>query len=238
MAFHNFIARLRVHSLLSEEDVRCLEAIAGETRPIAAGSFATRDGESPSNCSLLNCGIAVNHKIVGSGGRQIVGMFLAGELLDFDGLFLHTIDYNIQAISDCEVTFFQCHDMLRILFDRRAIGMALLRDHAIRSAISREWMANLGRRDSKAKVAHLLCEISLRLTLSGDASDDSFELPISQEQIADIVGVTTMHVGRVLRLLETEQIIRRQNREINILDKDRLRSIGDFSPTYLQTLNP
>lgn len=238
MAFHNFIARLRIHSPIDEGDARALEAIAGQTRRIAAGSFATRDGESPTTCSLLNYGLAVNHKIVGSGGRQIVGMFLAGELLDFDGLFLETIDFNIQAISDCEVTLFQCPDMLRVLFERPAIGKALLRDNAIRAAISREWMTNLGRRDSTAKVAHLLCEISLRLTLSGDASDDCFELPINQEQIADIIGVTTMHVGRVLRTLEAEKIIIRQNRVINIIEKNRLRSIGDFSPTYLQTLKP
>ncbi len=205
---------------------------------MAAGSFASRDGQSPSTCSLLNSGIAVNHKIVGNGGRQIVGMFLAGELLDFDGLFLKTIDYNIQAISDCEVTLFQCHDMLQVLFDRPEIGKALLRDNAIRSAIYREWMANLGRRDSTTKVAHLLCEISLRLTLSGDASDNCFELPINQEQIADIIGATPMHVGRVLRTLEADQIISRKNRLINVLEEDRLKSIGDFSPTYLQTLKP
>lgn len=236
MAFQNFIARLRAHSPLDEDDTRCLKAIAGETRRIAAGSFASRDGESPSTCSLLNSGIVVNHKVVGSGGRQIVGMFLAGELLDFDGLFLETIDFNIQAIADSEVTLFQCHEMIQVLFDRPAIGKALLRDNAIRSAISREWMTNLGRRDSTTKVAHLLCEISLRLTLSGDASDDCFELPINQEQIADIIGVTTMHVGRVLRALESERIIDRQNRVINVLNESRLKSIGDFSPTYLETL--
>lgn len=236
MVFHNFITRLRSHSPLDDEDVSCLEAIAGETRRVAAGTFASRDGQSPSTCSLLNSGIAVNHKVVGAGGRQIVGMFLAGELLDFDGLFLETIDFNIQAISDCQVTLFQCHDMIRVLFERPSIGKALFRDNAIRSAISREWMTNLGRRDSTTKVAHLLCEISLRLTLSGDATDNCFKLPINQEQIADIIGVTTMHVSRVLRSLEEDRVIDRQDRIITVLDEGRLKTMGDFSPTYLHTL--
>lgn len=236
MAFHNFIARLRAHSFLDQADVSCLESIAGETRRIAAGAFASRDGQNPSTCSLLNSGICVNHKVVGGGGRQIVGMFLAGELLDFDGLFLETIDFNIQAISDCEITLFPCRDMTKVLFERPSIGKALFRDNAIRSAISREWMTNLGRRDSTTKVAHLLCEISLRLTLSGDSSDNSFKLPINQEQIADIIGVTTMHVSRVLRSLEADNVISRHERIITLLDEDRLKIMGDFSPTYLQTL--
>ena len=238
MSFQHFIDRMAAQSHLDEGDIQCLMAITCDRRHLAAGSFATRNGTKPNSCSVLESGVAVNHKIVGHGGRQIVGMILAGEMLDFDGLFLEKIDYNVQAISDCEVAVFPCHDLTQVIFDRPAIGKALFRENAIKAAISREWMANLGRRDSKTKVAHLLCEISTRLQVSGDETDNEFELPINQDQIADIIGVTPMHVGRVLKELEAEKIIAREKRLITLLNLDQLKLMGDFSPEYLQMTWP
>ncbi len=129
---------------------------------------------------------------------------------------------------------FRCHELVDVIFDCPALGKALFRETLIKSAISREWMANLGRRDSRTKVAYLLCELSVRLSRSEDAEVHDFTLPLTQEQISDIIGVTPMHVSRVFKELEADGLILRERRSIRILDWKMLASAGDFSPTYLQ----
>lgn len=234
MSLQKFIDRLRKHSELGEEDVAKLASLETVSRQLAPGAFSVRDGTPPSTCSLLVSGIAASHKIVGGGGRQIVGLFFAGELVDFDGLFLPSIDYNVQTISECETSSFHCHELVEVIFECPRIGKALFRETLIKSAISREWMANLGRRDSRTKVAYLLCELSVRLCQSGSTEAHDFTLPLTQEQISDIIGVTPMHVSRVLKELETDGLIARERRMIRVLDWNLLASTGDFSPTYLQ----
>jgi len=234
VSLQKFIDRLRRHSELGEDDVARIASLTTSSRLVAPGDFSVRDGTETTTCSLLASGIAASHKIVGTGGRQIVGMFFAGELVDFDGLFLPSIDYNVQAISECEMRNFHCNELVEVIFDCPLIGKALFRETLIKSAISREWMANLGRRDSRTKVAYLLCELSLRLSHSEGADAHDFVLPLTQEQISDIIGVTQMHVSRVLKELETDGLIERERRMIRILDWTLLTSAGDFSPTYLQ----
>ena len=211
-----------------------LASLETVSRQLAPGAFSVRDGTRPTACSRLVSGIAASHKIVGGGGRQIVGLFFPGELVDFDGLFLPSIDYNVQAISECETCSYHCNELVEVIFECPRIGKALFRETLIKSAISREWMANLGSRDSRTKVAYLLCELSVRLTQSGSPEAHDFMLPLTQEQISDIIGVTPMHVSRVLKELETDGLIARERRMIRVLDWNLLASTGDFSPTYLR----
>ena len=235
MSTEMLVARLRRHSELSDGDVDALISLNGRTKSYSSGSITSRDGGAKTDCSLLHSGVAVGHKIVGDGGRQIISMYLPGELLDFDGMFLQSLDYNIQAISDCEISLFPRDGLIAMMFERPSIGRALFRDTMIRAAISREWMTNLGRRDSRTKVAHLLCELTLRLKVIGGYDNHGFELPITQEQISDIIGVTPMHVGRVLKELSREGLIDRANRHIKVVDEEKLKLTGDFKPTYLES---
>jgi CRP-like cAMP-binding protein len=234
VSLQKLIDRLRRHSELGEQDVARLESLESVPRVVSPGDFSIRDGTEPSTCSLLVSGIAASHKIVGTGGRQIVGVFFAGELLDFDGLFLPVIDYNVQAISECRIASFHCDALSNVVFEFPSIGRALFREASINAAISREWMANLGRRDSRTKIAYLLCELSIRLSQSTGAELQEFLLPLTQEQISDIVGVTPMHVSRVLKDLENDGLITRTRRMIQVRDRKLLASAGDFAPRYLR----
>ena len=163
-----------------------------------------------------------------------MGVFFAGELLDFDGLFLPVIDYNVQAISECRIASFHCEAFSNVVFEFPSIGKALFREASINAAISRERMANLGRRDSRTKIAYLLCELSIRLSQSTGAELQEFLLPLTQEQISDIVGVTPMHVSRVLKDLENDGLIARTRRMIQVRDRKLLASAGDSTPRYLR----
>lgn len=228
-----FVERLQRHSTLDAQDEEALLALDGQTRRVSAGSLSLREGSATDSCTLLSSGVVIGHKIVGNGGRQIVGLFMPGELVDFDAMFLTKIDYNVQAISDCETNLFSCKDLSALIFERRAVGKAIFREAMIRAAISREWMANLGRRNTKTKIAHLLCEFALRLKWAGSGNGTDFDLPITQEAISDVIGVTPMHVGRVLKELEEDGLIRRKQRNIAILDEQRLNLAGDFRSDYL-----
>lgn len=234
MPIQRFISRLQSHSTLDEGDVRSLEGLAVDRRNVAAGNFIIRAGTEAEDCSLLSSGIAFGQQIAGNGARQILSMFFPGEIVDFDGLLLRPIDHNVEAKTRCELIVFGCEDMLDILFARPAIGKAIMREAAIKAAIAREWMTNVGRRDSSAKVAHFLCELLVRLSPDRPDNGGGFELPITQEQIADVVGITPMHVGRVLKNLEEAGLIRRDRKVIDVLNWERLKSTGDFSSDYLR----
>ena len=114
-----------------------------------------------------------------------------------------------------------------------AVGRALWIDTLIDSSIFREWVVNVGRRDSRARVAHIWCEFSLRLEAAGLAKDHVYELPMTQEQLADAVGLTSVHVNRVLRQLRDDGLIDRDRRTIRIVDWKRMREVGDFNERYL-----
>jgi CRP-like cAMP-binding protein len=113
------------------------------------------------------------------------------------------------------------------------VGRAFWTDTLIDSSIFREWVVNVGRRDSRARVAHLLCELSLRMQAAGLADGHRYQLPMTQEQLADAVGLTSVHVNRVLKQLAEEGLISRDRRTIVIEDWRRMRRAGDFNDRYL-----
>lgn len=124
--------------------------------------------------------------------------------------------------------------VLRLAFERPAIGRAMWFDSMVDASIFREWIANIGRRDARTRIAHLLCEFSLRLKVFGLGKEDDYELPMTQEQIADSTGLTTVHVNRTIKLLEREGLIDRSHpRSIHIGDWRKLAEAGDFDSNYL-----
>lgn len=106
----------------------------------------------------------------------------------------------------------------------------------IEASIFREWLLNVGRRDARERVAHLLCEISARLEATGLAREFTYELPMTQEQIGDALGLTAVHINRVLKALEKDNLIKRQKREVAIADWQRLRRAADFNLRYLHSM--
>jgi CRP-like cAMP-binding protein len=120
------------------------------------------------------------------------------------------------------------------MLSNAAVGRALWIDTLIDASIFREWVVNVGRRDSRARVAHLLCEFSLRLQAAGMAENHRYELPMTQEQLADATGLTPVHVNRVLKALEREGLIERaSSKSVLIGDWQRLTTAGDFNRSYL-----
>jgi CRP-like cAMP-binding protein len=231
--FQNLLRRLNRRSPLDAAERQALLSLPYTMRTLSAGGHIVRDGDKPDHCCLLLSGFAYRYKLTGEGGRQIISLHVAGEFLDLQHMFLGVADTSVQALTAAEIALVPMAALEALSLSRPAIGRALWIDTLIDSSIFREWVVNVGRRDSRARVAHILCEFSLRLEAAGLAADHKYELPMTQEQLADAVGLTSVHVNRVLRQLGEEGLISRDRRHIVIEDWNRLREAGDFNERYL-----
>lgn len=218
---------------LDDGDRAALLALPHNIRRCAAGIHLVRDGDRVEYCSVLLSGFAYRHKITGEGGRQVIALHMEGDFVDLQNSLLAVSDHNVQMLTDGDVAFIPRDAVRELALARPAIGVALWIDTLVDGSIFREWVVNVGRRDSRARIAHILCEFSLRLEAAGLAENHRYELPMTQEQLADAVGLTSVHVNRVLRQLEDEGLISRKKRALVIEDWHRMRHVGDFNERYL-----
>jgi CRP-like cAMP-binding protein len=214
-------------------DRQALLALPHNVKKLPAAAHIVRDGDAADHCSLLLSGFAYRYKLTGEGGRQIISLHIAAEFLDLQNSLLGVADHSVQMLTDGELAFIPGSALQDLALSRSAIARALWIDTLIDASIFREWVVNVGRRDSRARVAHILCEFSLRLEAAGMANNHHYELPMTQEQLADAVGLTSVHVNRVLKQLGEEGLIWRDRRTIRIEDWEGLRDAGDFNERYL-----
>jgi CRP-like cAMP-binding protein len=218
---------------LDSADREALLSLPFSLRTMRPGAHLVRDGDQPDHCCLLVTGFAYRHKITGQGARQIISIHMPSEFVDLQNIFLNVSDHSVQTLCESEVAFIPRGVLSDLAMTNPAIGRALWMQTLIDASIFREWVVNVGRRDSRARVAHILCEFSLRLQAKGLASEHRYELPMTQEQLADAVGLTSVHVNRVLKQLAEEGLISRDKRSVVIEDWDRLGDVGDFTERYL-----
>ncbi|MEA3017461.1 MAG: hypothetical protein QOI38_2183 [Sphingomonadales bacterium] len=227
------IRRLETRARLQESDREALRALPLTYRTLDAASYMVREAEKPEYCALLLTGFAYRHKVTGDGGRQILSVHMPGEFLDLQNSFLEVADHNVQALTRVDIASVPVPALLALASERPRVARAMWIDTLIDAAIFREWIVNIGRRDSITRIAHLLCEFALRLRQAELGDENGYNLPMTQEQIADATGLTPVHVNRVLKELGRQELIDRQKRAVAIVDWDRLRHIGDFSSRYL-----
>jgi len=227
------LRRLERRAPLSEAGRAAVRDLPYTLRSFDPASYLLREGEPPASCALLLSGLAFRHKLTGDGARQILSVHMAGEFLDLQNSFLGVADHNVQALTRVEVASVPVEALRVLVTEHPDVGRAMWIDTLIDAAISREWMVNVGRRHSLSRVAHLLCEFATRLQESGLAQEGGYELPMTQEQLADATALTPVHINRVLKELGRRGLIVRNKRSIAIADWDALRHVGDFSTRYL-----
>jgi len=201
-----------------------------------AQSYSVREGDRPDRCAVLVSGYAFRHKVTGNGERQIMSINIPGEALDFQNLFLEESDHNVQMLTRAAVAEVPQHAMEQLALTQANVARAIFINTLVEASIFREWTLNIGRRDSRSRIAHLLCEFAYRLSLQGLEPSGDYELPMTQEQLADATGLTAVHVNRVLKGLQAEGLIDRNRRTVSFPDWKRLRDVGDFNARYLHPL--
>ena len=219
---------------LDAEDEAAILDLPHRKKTIERNGYVARERERTTHSCLLISGLAFRHKIVAGGARQIVAIHMRGDMVDLQNSFLGIADHSVQTLTEAEVALIPREAIRRLAFDRPRVGMAMWFDTLVDASVFREWLANIGRRDAHTRIAHLLCEFALRLKVAGLGESTGYELPMSQEQLADCTGLTPVHVNRMLKLLETEKLIaRRSSRSVTIEDWTRLSEAGDFDSAYL-----
>jgi len=231
------LKKLRLRGALSAADAAAIDALPTQTRTVESGSYLVREGDPPKLCSLLLTGFAFRQKMTQDGARQILSLHIPGDLLDLPSLFLKVADHSVQTLVRCEVAYIPVPALQELVLTHPGIARTMWVDALVDGSIFREWELNLGRRDARARIAHILCELASRMEAAGLLdSKEKFELPITQEQLADATGLTSVHVNRTLQALKAEGLIGRSGRSgrvVTIPDWDRLRSAADFNPRYL-----
>lgn len=229
-----FAKRLSQRASLTEDDVAAIVALPFNTRHVRANTYLVREGEPPRpHCALVVEGLAFRHKLTAEGARQIVSMHLKGDLLDLQHLFLNIADHSAQALTELKIAEVDREALQQIALDRPGVGRALWVEGLVDASIYREWVLNVGRRDARSRIAHILCELAVRMRAAGVVGSERFELPMTQEQIGDATGLTSVHVNRTIKALAAEGIIDHSGRWIAIRDWNDIREVGDFNPLYL-----
>jgi len=227
------LRNLELRSRLSTEDRQAVLSLPYTLRTLEPGTYTIREAEPPTHCGVLVSGFAYRQKLTGEGARQIVSIHIPGDALDFQNLFLDVADHSVQMLTRGELAFVSRDDLQHLARSRAGIGHAILVKILVEASIFREWVLNVGRRDGRTRMAHVLCEFGIRLEAEGLTQDYGYELPMTQEQLADAVGMTPVHVNRTLKALEKEGLITRHKRFVSFPDWRRIRDAADFNQRYL-----
>lgn len=222
----------RLHPI-SADGCAAIEALPFKPVYTDAHHFLVREGERPEYCGLLLEGYACRHKMSANGGRQIVSFHLPGDVLDAQHLELECADHNVQTITPATVALVYKRDMQALVDAQATIRKAIWRSSLIEASIFREWVLNVGRRTALGRVAHVICEFAARREAARLGSANEFELPMTQEHIADATGLTPVHVNRTMRTLDGLGVLNRKKRQVTIVDKDKLLRLAEFDPLYL-----
>lgn len=222
---------------MTEADCLAVLDLPRSIRDVPRDTLFVREGDTTPQCTVLLSGYMFRQKIVTrEGRRQILGVQFPGEIIDLQNCLLDRADHNVQALTRCSVAVIPVDALLNLSFERPGAGRAFWAASLIDGAIFRELAASLGRRDARSRIAHFLCEFGIRSELAGLGSRSAFELPMTQDHIADAMGLTPIHVNRSLRHLDSEGLVVRASRSVTIPDFEALADAGDFSTDYLHMM--
>ena len=218
---------------LPEKDRQAILALPCTLKSLAPGCYAVREGEPPTSCGVLVSGFAYRQKLTGDGGRQILSIHIPGEALDFQNIFLEVADHSVQMLTRGHLAVIPREELQELARTSAPVAHAILVSVLVEASIFREWILNIGRRDAKSRLAHMLCELAVRLDAHGLADDMGYHLPMTQAELADALGLTPVHLNRVIRSLEVDGLINRSKRDITFPDWEQMRDLADFNDRYL-----
>ena len=228
-----FIRKLAALADLTEEDVAALVACTSQVRSYAARRDLIREGDRPGPVFVVLEGWACRYKILPSGTRQITSFMLPGDSCDLHVDILAEMDHSIQTITPASIATISRQAMDELLDGSPRIARALYSSQLIDEATLRAWIVSVGRRSSVERVAHLMCELYLRLRGGEGGAGGVVELPVSQLLFADALGMTPVHINRVLRRLREAGIMEMSRRSLRVVDPVGLVRVAGFDENYL-----
>ena len=228
------VEKLRRRDDLSREEEAALREVLGETQIAAAGTDIIREGDRPQYSTLLVEGFTARYVTLGDGGRQITELNVSGDFIDLHSFVMKHMDHGVMALTDRVIQPAPHVALRRLTENHPHLSRLLWLDTVIDAAIHRQCIASMGRRSALAHMAHLLCELCTRLAVVGAAPDRAFDLPLSQSVLADVLGLSTVHVNRLISELRTRRLLNWAQGRVVVLDWDGLVELAEFDPVYLR----
>lgn len=225
--------RLEAFTRLSADDRAAIGRISKVTRVIPARRDLIREGEKPQFVHLMVDGWACRYKTLPDGRRQIVAFFVPGDFCDLNVYILRQMDNSLGAITRPSVSDISRDDMDALTSSRPRISQALWWETLVRAAIQREWTLNIGQRTAYERIAHLLVELFIRLRSVGMTQGNSCDFPLTQTDLADATGLTSVHVNRTLQELRSDGLIVLERKRLTIPELQALKDGAMFNPNYL-----
>jgi CRP-like cAMP-binding protein len=218
---------------LTQAERQALLGLPMTVRQLKADQDIIRDHDRPSQCCLIVEGFAFRYKIIGD-GRQILSWHIPGDIPDMQSLHLDLMDHSLATLVPSKVAFITHETVRGLIRAHPRIGDVFWRETLVDAGIFREWMAGLGRREAYGRMARMLCEFFLRMDAVGLRQDGNvYELPFTQAEMADALGLSTVHVNRTVQDLTANGLIQIKKGLAVVKDWDGLRQAGEFDPTYL-----
>ena len=227
------IRKLSAAETLTYHDHGVLAELCSHPKSIGAGRDIIRAGDPPSDVHLVLDGFAYRYKILPEGNRQILAVLLPGDFCDLHVAILGEMDHAIATLTPCTMVDIPAATIRDLTENHPRITRALWWATLVDEGILREWLAGMGQREAPERMAHLFCELLLRLQLVGAADDDSYDLPLTQTDLGDVLGMTSVHVNRTLRHLRELDLVELKRRRLTIRDVVRLKAYCSFDPVYL-----
>lgn len=228
-----FVTKLNSLADLSAADVAALEKVTANPREYQPRQDVIREGDETGPMFVVLEGWACRYKILPNGSRQIMAFLMPGDACDLHNKLLVQMDHSIQAITKAIIATVARDDMERLVDKHRNIARAMYSAQLVDQGIMRAWIVSMGRRNSTERVAHLMCELYLRAHTLGLNDGDAFALPLSQLVLADALGMTAVHINRVLKELRLAGTMALNRGSVCILDPVKLVQIAGFDENYL-----
>ena len=225
--------KLRLRTEISPEEERVIEGLVAETHRVGADVLLVRAGTELSSCLLLLDGWLVRSKDLPSGERQVTELHVAGDFADLHGFTLKRLDHDVMTLSECILAVVP-HDRFKEITERYPrLARIYWMFTNVDAAITRELSLSLGQRSAISRMAHLFCELHARLDIVGRARSDGFELPLTQRELAECLGLTVVHANRTIQELRRRGLVELENRQLTIRDRRGLVGLAEFDPAYL-----
>jgi CRP-like cAMP-binding protein len=228
------MAKLSRRDDLSTDERRALDPGLDRLCRHAPGDEIIRSGAWAKTCQLMVAGMAARINGLADGNRTVTQLSIAGDFLDLHGLLMRQMDHGVVAITECVTASIAHAELTEIVEGYPHLARLLWLEIAIDGAIQREWFHRLARQDALGRMAHLFCELDARLEAVGLSDEDGFELPLTQRDLADCLGLSNVHVNRTLQELRRRRLVEWRSGRLRLLDREALVQIAEFDPAYLR----
>lgn len=227
------LKKLRKRTEISSDEERVLRGLIAETRRVPADRILIRAGEELSNSVFLLDGWMARSKDMATGERQVTELHITGDFPDLHGFTLKRLDHDIVTLSECTIGIVPHDRLLEVTRDYPHLTRVFWFSTNVDAAITRELALSLGQRSAISRMAHLFCELYVRLDVVGRTQGNRYEFPLTQRELSECLGLTVVHVNRTLQELRRKGLVEFENRHLTILDRLGLEGIADFDPNYL-----